>query len=79
MKRRITHKQIKESGWLPFLEFMINSKVSPSDLKMAVLQFEAHNALMKVATSLEKSLYGLDKASKKKVIKMIGLSRQVNG
>lgn len=78
MKRKFTHIQIKDSGWDLFLEFVIKRKLSPSALKMAVIEFEAHNSLLRVAASLEESLYGQKYSkSQMKRLKFMGLSKQV--
>ena len=73
--KRITHKQIKSSGWLSFINFVINEKLNPNDLKGALNKWDFHLGVLKLVAALEKSMYG--KRSSIKGIKMMGLSKRV--
>lgn len=75
MKRKLTHKQIKDSGWLPFIDFVVRGRRVTGNLKRIVLEWEIHQSTMLLLTKIEKSIFN----SKYRVrsARLAGISKQI--
>ena len=73
--KRLTHKQLKESGWESFLEWAIANKYSPDDLIRLDVQREMRTrvATKMLAKAIETTMF----TKSEKLPDMIGLSEQV--
>ena len=72
MRKVPTRKQILNSEWNDFLNFVLREKLTPNDIETVAREWKIRNALLQIIGSIDKDLYG--KTSSIRKMKIQGLS-----